>query len=70
MDITEPTITLPEILIVSDDDFNSQNVCIVTGAATGIGRATAIAAVANKLIVVGLDINEEQGQKTQKRLKK
>jgi 3-hydroxybutyrate dehydrogenase len=41
-------------------------VCIVTGAGTGIGRATAIAAAANKLMTVGLDINEEEGKKTQK----
>jgi 3-hydroxybutyrate dehydrogenase len=38
----------------------------VTGSGTGIGRATAVAAAANKLMTVGLDINEEQGVKTQK----
>ncbi|MBW1683231.1 MAG: SDR family NAD(P)-dependent oxidoreductase, partial [Deltaproteobacteria bacterium] len=38
--------------------------CIVTGAGTGIGRATAIAAAANGLTVVGVDINEEEGEKT------
>ncbi len=64
MDITEPTIRRDEILFLSDEDFNSRNVCIVTGAGTGIGRATAIAAAANNLIAVGLDINEEEGEKT------
>ena len=38
---------------------------MVTGAGTGIGRATAIAAAANKLMTVGLDINQEEGTKTQ-----
>jgi 3-hydroxybutyrate dehydrogenase len=66
MDITEPKITQEEILTLSDDNFNARNVCIVTGAGTGIGRATAIAATANNLMTVGLDINEEEGKRTQK----
>ena len=37
------------------------------GAATGIGRATAIAAAANGLMTIGLDINEEEGARTQHR---
>jgi 3-hydroxybutyrate dehydrogenase len=65
MDINEPKIGREEILILVDDDFNSRNVCIVTGAGTGIGRATAVAAAANNLMTVGLDINREQGKKTQ-----
>ncbi len=65
MDINEPKIGREEILILVDDDFNSRNVCIVTGAGTGIGRATAVAAAANNLMTVGLDINEEEGKKTQ-----
>jgi 3-hydroxybutyrate dehydrogenase len=65
MDINEPKIGREEILILVDDDFNSGNVCIVTGAGTGIGRATAVAAAANNLMTVGLDINPEQGKKTQ-----
>ena len=66
MDISEPEIREDEILILQDSNFNPDNVCIVTGCGTGIGRATAIAASANKLMTVGLDINEKEGKKTQK----
>lgn len=66
MDITEPQITHAEILSLVDENFNPKNVCIVTGAGTGIGRATAMAAAANNLMTVGLDINEAEGEKTQK----
>ena len=66
MDIKEPAIEKDNVLILKDENFNADHVCIVTGAGTGIGRATAIAAAANKLMTVGLDINEEEGKKTQK----
>ena len=67
VDAKEPEIKQEDILFLRDDNFCSNNVCVVTGAATGIGRATAIAAAANKLMTVGLDINEEEGEKTQKK---
>ena len=63
-DLKEPVITTDDILKVADDDFNPDNVCIVTGAGTGIGRATALAAAANGLTVVGLDINAVEGART------
>ena len=66
MDISEPEIKKGDILLLTDENFNTRNVCIVSGAGTGIGRALAIAAGANNLTVVGLDFNEEEGKKTQK----
>jgi 3-hydroxybutyrate dehydrogenase len=65
MDISEPTIRLEDVLVLTDQDFKLGNVCIVTGAGGGIGRATAVAAAANNLLAVGLDVNEEEGKKTQ-----
>jgi len=66
MDIREPRIDLDDILILKDPDFTPENVCIVTGAGSGIGRATAVAAAANGLLVVGLDIDEKAGGTTRK----
>ncbi len=66
MDIHEPAIHIDDILLLKDDSFASDNVCIVTGAGAGIGRATAIAASVNGLMVVGLDIDETEGNTTQK----
>ncbi len=66
MEIREPEIAKNDILILHDDDYNSANVCIVTGSGTGIGRATAVAAAVNGLMVVGLDINKKEGDKTQR----
>ena len=64
VDLEEPSIASEEILRVGDPDFNPAHVCIVTGAGTGIGRATAIAAAANHLTVVGLDVNAETCRRT------
>jgi 3-hydroxybutyrate dehydrogenase len=69
IEISEPKIKSEDILILLDDDFNSSNVCIVTGAASGIGRAIAVAAAANNLTTVGLDVNEEEGKRTQQMAK-
>lgn len=64
MEIQEPEIKAEDILKLEDDMFHSGNVCIVTGCGTGIGRACAVAAAANQLTVVGLDINREAARKT------
>jgi len=65
MNIAEPEIIKEDILFLNDNDFNPGNVCIVTGAASGIGRAVALAAAANNLVSVGLDVDEAEGKKTQ-----
>ncbi len=65
MDISEPKIEKSDILLLKDASFHTGNVCIVTGCGTGIGRAVAVAAAANGLMVVGLDINEKEGKHTQ-----
>jgi 3-hydroxybutyrate dehydrogenase len=63
--IKEPEIKRDDVLILADKDFDARNVCIITGAASGIGRAVCIAAAVNNLMVVGLDIDEKGGKKTQ-----
>lgn len=70
VDTREPGIERADILVLSDESFNRGNVCVVTGAGTGIGRATAIAAAVNGLTTVGLDINEKEAQKTQAMVQK
>jgi 3-hydroxybutyrate dehydrogenase len=66
MDIHEPEIRKEDVLFLEDGHFTAENVCIVTGAAGGRGRATAVAASANGLVTVGLDIDEEEGKATQR----
>ncbi|THB77465.1 MAG: SDR family oxidoreductase [Desulfobacteraceae bacterium] len=70
MDINEPKIDVDDILILKDTYFSHENVCIVSGAGTGIGRAVAVAAAANGLTAVGLDINTEEGEKTRQMVEK
>jgi 3-hydroxybutyrate dehydrogenase len=62
--LDEPKIQKNEILVVKDKYFNSKNIAIVTGAASGIGRATAIALGFNGLTVIGTDVNEQGGEET------
>jgi 3-hydroxybutyrate dehydrogenase len=68
--IKEPEIKRDDVLILADSDYNPRNVCIVTGASSGIGRAVCIAAAVNNLMVVGLDIDEKGGKKTQSMARK
>ncbi len=61
---SEPAISKEEILTLQDPDFQRRNVCIVTGASSGIGRAVSLAAAANDITTVGLDVNEAAGRET------
>ncbi|MBM4330407.1 MAG: SDR family oxidoreductase [Deltaproteobacteria bacterium] len=63
-DLKEPVIRQDDILVVKDKSFQPANVAIVTGAASGVGRATAITLAANGLTVAGTDVNEERGRET------
>ena len=52
-------ITDESLLFVDDDHFTTENVCLVTGAGSGIGRATALATAANGLTAVATDVDED-----------
>lgn len=61
--MTEDRLSIPEITherihTVDDPSFTTSNCCLVTGAASGIGRAISLAAAANGLTVVGTDLDE------------
>ncbi|WP_254841349.1 SDR family oxidoreductase [Natronomonas marina] len=54
-----PELTEGDVLRIDDERFGRENVALVTGAASGIGRATTIALAVNGLTVVGLDVDED-----------
>jgi 3-hydroxybutyrate dehydrogenase len=58
-DRTEPKLTAGDLLVLDDPQFGPETTAVVTGAASGIGRATAVALAANGLTVVGADVDEE-----------
>ncbi len=66
MDLNEPKIKREQILVLEDNSFSPENVAIVTGCATGIGRAVAVALAANNITTVGVDVNNEEAEKTRK----
>jgi len=53
-----------ELLVLDDVAFCPENVCIVTGATSGIGRGVALAAAVNGLTVLGLGRDEAGGAET------
>ena len=57
-ELSPPPITEERVLTLDDERFTTDDVAVVTGAASGIGRATAIALSINGLTVVGLDVDE------------
>ena len=57
-ELTAPELTREDLLVLEDPRFSRDNVALVTGAASGIGQATAVALAANGLTVVGADVDE------------
>ena len=57
-DLSAPELTPEDVLRIDDPYFTDDTVAVVTGAASGIGRATAVALAANGLTVVGADVDE------------
>lgn len=57
--VAPPEIDTDDPLVLDDDRFTDTNLCLVTGAASGIGRAVAVVAAANGLTVVGADIDAD-----------
>ncbi|RRJ33460.1 SDR family NAD(P)-dependent oxidoreductase [Halocatena pleomorpha] len=66
--VASPTASADEILKIDDYRFTEESVCIVTGAGSGIGRATAIALAGNGMTVVGTDIDESSLAETADRV--
>lgn len=59
-DVTElPEAAPDDVLTVGDDRFTRDSVAVVTGAASGIGRATTLALAENGLTVVATDVDED-----------
>ena len=64
LDLSSPEPSREELLIVDDPRFTEDSVALVTGAASGIGQATAVALAANGLTVVGADVDTDGMEET------
>ncbi|MCL7418393.1 MAG: SDR family oxidoreductase, partial [Halalkalicoccus sp.] len=58
-ELTVPELTADDLLVLEDPRFGPETAAVVTGAASGIGQATAVALAANGLTVVSGDIDED-----------
>jgi 3-hydroxybutyrate dehydrogenase len=54
-----PELEPGDVLEVADERFTPESVAVVTGGASGIGRATALALALNGLTVVATDVDED-----------
>lgn len=63
-EIQPPEITADQIIDIPDPHFTEDSVAIVTGSASGIGRATALVLGANGLNTLATDIDGEGLQET------
>ena len=57
-ELEPPELTADDLLVLEDPTFIPDTVAIITGAASGIGEALAVALAVNGLTVVGADIDE------------
>ncbi|MFC6953622.1 SDR family oxidoreductase [Halorubellus litoreus] len=58
-ELSEPTLAADDLLVLEDPYFGPESVAVVTGGASGIGQALAVALAANGLTVVAADIDED-----------
>ncbi|MFP8888559.1 SDR family NAD(P)-dependent oxidoreductase [Natrialbaceae archaeon A-CW2] len=65
--VAVPAVTRETIHTVDDESFTPENVCIVTGAGSGIGQAVALTAAENGLTVAATDYNEAGLEETVER---
>lgn len=65
--VDAPEVTADDIHHVDDPSFVPETVALVTGAASGIGRATTLALAANGLTVAGVDVDAEGLAETERR---
>ena len=59
MSVEPPTLRRDDVHVVDDERFGPETVALVTGAASGIGRATAVALAVNGLTIAALDVDED-----------
>ena len=58
-ELSAPELSEGDFLRIDDPHFSTDTVAVVTGAASGIGRATAVGLTANGLTVIGADIDAD-----------